>query len=98
MKTVFAVPWIEVESGWGERPEGYAIFEDRKTCVKKTKAASKRGVYKGGYCGPNRPMVYYEIPWSVLTAKLKKELKETGRAHSENHWKPKMKGDTTYIS
>jgi hypothetical protein len=41
MKVVFAVEYIEVEYGWGDRPEGYALYLDKDECVKQTKKASK---------------------------------------------------------
>lgn len=62
MKTLFAVPWIEVEYGWGDRPEGYKVFESEEECIKQTKEDSFKGNYEGGYFGPVRPLYYYETP------------------------------------
>ena len=64
MKTLYAVPWIEIEYGWGSRPEGYKIFEDLQECIEKTKTDSSNGNYEssGGYLGPERPLYYYETP------------------------------------
>lgn len=64
MKTRYAVPWIEVEYGWGERSEGYKVFEDLDECISSTKVSSENGNYEsgGGYMGPERPLHYYETP------------------------------------
>lgn len=62
MKTLFAVPWIEVEYGWGDRPEGFKVFESEEQCIEQTKKDSDNGNYDGGYCGPVRPSHYYETP------------------------------------
>lgn len=64
MKTLFAVPWIEVEYGWGSRDEGYKVFDTLEECVAATKHDSIKGNYEsgGGYCGPERPLVYFETP------------------------------------
>lgn len=62
MKTLFAVPWIEVEYGWGERFEGYKVFKTIEECIKQTKEDSLNGGYEGGYIGPVRPLYYYETP------------------------------------
>lgn len=63
MKILYAVPWIEVEYGWGDRPEGYKIFDDLETCISSTKESSANGNYESGngYFGPFRPLGYYEI-------------------------------------
>lgn len=62
MKTLFAVPWIEVEYGWGDRPEGYKVFDSLEECLSSSKKSSAEGNYEGGYFGPLRPMYYYETP------------------------------------
>lgn len=62
-KSLYLVPWIEVEMGWGSRPEGYRVFLDLETCKRETKRASQEGPYKGGYFGPERPLHYYEVPY-----------------------------------
>ena len=62
MKILFAVPWIEIEYGWGEREEGYKIFDNLDDCINSTNMSSENGNYDGGYCGPVRPLHYYETP------------------------------------
>lgn len=62
MKTLYAVPWIEVEYGWGERSEGFKVFDDLDTCIESTKKSSFDGNYDGGYMGPERPIRYCETP------------------------------------
>ncbi len=64
MKTLFAVPWIEVEYGWGDRPEGFKVFDNLEECISSSKESSATGNYEsgGGYFGPERPLHYYEIP------------------------------------
>lgn len=62
MKTLFAVPWIEVEYGWGSRDEGYKVFGNLEDCKLSTKREVEKGNYPGGYIGPVKPVVYYEIP------------------------------------
>jgi len=59
-KILFAVEWIEVEYGWGDRPEGYLVFDNLNKCIEDTKESSKTGNYEGGYMGPVRPLGYYE--------------------------------------
>jgi len=58
MKTYYLVPWIEVEYGWGDRPEGYKVFTDQQTCITQTKIDSDNGNYDLGYIGPVRPCYY----------------------------------------
>jgi len=62
MKTLYAVPWIEVEYGWGDRPEGFKVFDNLDECLESSKTSSENGNYDGGYMGPERPMYYYETP------------------------------------
>ena len=62
MKIKYAVPWIEVEYGWGDRPEGYKVFDDLDQCKIHTSKDSETGNYRGGYMGPIRPLHYYETP------------------------------------
>ena len=83
MKTLYAVPWIEVEYGWGERPEGYKIFEDLEECIKSSKESSENGNYKGGYCGPERPLYYYETPDEIVGSfpKFVKSIKYKSNPH-----------------
>ena len=60
MKTLYAVEWVEVEYGWGERPEGFKIFDNLEECITSTKESSQNGNYEsgGGYFGPKRPLEY----------------------------------------
>jgi hypothetical protein len=62
MNIIYAVPWIEVEYGWGDRPEGYKVFNTLEECITSTKESSNKGNYNGGYFGPARPLGYYEVP------------------------------------
>ena len=62
MKTLYAVPWIEVEYGWCSRDEGYKVFDNLDDCIKLSKEESADGNYDGGYFGPERPLYYYETP------------------------------------
>lgn len=61
MKILYAVPQIEVEYGWGDRPEGFKVFESLEDCIQSTKESSEKGNYPGGYMGPVRPLHYYEV-------------------------------------
>lgn len=63
MKKLYAVPWIEVEYGWGSRPEGYKVFDNFEECIQDTLKSSETGNYKSGdgYFGPERPLSYYEF-------------------------------------
>lgn len=62
MKVLYAVPWIEVEYNWGERPEGYQIYDDLERCINETRKSSANGNYSSGdgYFGPERPLHYFE--------------------------------------
>ncbi len=68
---MYLVPWIEVEYGWGDRPEGYKVFTDEKEMIKTTNHDSENGNYEGGggYFGPIRPLCYYEAPFDKNIAK-----------------------------
>ena len=94
MKVVYAVAYIEIEYGWGERPEGYALYLDKDKCAAQTKESSKHGNYESGegYYGPVRPLSYREVPYDSLDEKLKKELDDKGVTHTDNHWSPKFEG------
>jgi len=61
MKTLFAVPWIESEAGWGAKPVGYKVFDNLEECKNSTVESSNSS---GGdyYIGPERPLHYYETP------------------------------------
>lgn len=85
MKVLYAVPWIEIEYGWGSRPEGYKLFESLEECKKQTAIDSEVGNYSGGggYCGPERPLHYYEttheinipLPGFINNLKFKSNIK-----------------------
>lgn len=99
MKVVYGVPWIEVEFGWGERPEGYLLFLDKEQCIKKTQEDSATGPYDGGYyCGPVRPLYYVEIPFDSLEDSLKERLSKFQNVFSPNTWKPRFAGAKIPIS
>ena len=63
-KSLYLVPWIEVEYGWGDRPEGYKVFNNLEECIQTTNKDSNNGNYAGGYCGPERPLMYCETPYN----------------------------------
>ena len=101
MKTVYAVRWLEVEFGWGDRPEGYKLFLNLDLCLKDTKACLVKGNYKGGYCGPERPAFYVEVPFDSLEEKFQKALDEGGESCSvftDNHWSPKFQSSPKYVT
>lgn len=62
MKVLFAVPYLEIEYGWGERDHDYKVYDNLEECIEATKKASANGNYPGGYYGPERPLHYYETP------------------------------------
>ena len=71
MKILFAVPYIEVEYGWGEHSEGYKVFDNLEQCINTTQEESMNGNFPSGgggyfgperYFGPVRPLHYYETP------------------------------------
>jgi hypothetical protein len=62
MNILFAVPYLEIEYGWGERDYSYKVYDNLEECIKATKEASDTGNYEGGYYGPQRPLHYYETP------------------------------------
>ena len=62
MTILYAVPWIEVEFGWGSRPEGFKVFDSLEECIKNTKERFADGDYGTGYFGPVSPLCYYETP------------------------------------
>lgn len=88
-KVVYGVPWIEID--FGSRPEGWELFLHKEECVKSTLKASKDGSYNdGGYYGPVRPLMYYEIPIDSIPYNLKNFLLilETNRKDKEEQQKP----------
>lgn len=90
MRIVYGVQHIEVE--FGQRCEGWALFADSDECVKRTKQASKDGVYDGGYLGPERPLHYYEIPFDSLEEHMQTAIDEMGYSGTRNNWQPKFRG------
>ncbi len=88
---VFAVEWIEVE--FGQRAEGYRVFKDLELCKRSTLASSDKGAYEGGYCGPRRPLHYFEVPASALDAVDLDMLSKPGTTFVCTHerWEPKYK-------
>lgn len=94
MKTVYAVPYIEIEFGWGSRPFGYKVYKDRELCMKETKEksaqAGKEAQEGSDYYGPERPSMYYEIPADCLPEEGKKHLKKNASWHSPDNWRPKF--------
>jgi hypothetical protein len=77
MEVLYAVEWVEID--FGRRPEGYKVFSDKEVCVESTKKSSIDGPYSdGGYCGPVRPLHYYEIPPVALTERQIQVLKMKG--------------------
>ena len=95
MKVVFGVQWIEIE--FGQRLEGWSLFTNAEECVERTKEASAKGPYPGGYIGPERPLRMYEIPFDSLDKETQKDLKKKGTAHTANNWQPKFKDSGTSI-
>lgn len=95
MEIAFAVEIIEVE--FGERSEGYTIYRNKQTCIRRTKKCSETGAYKGGYYGPRRPLRYYEVPMETLPEDIQETLKKSSRAHTKNNWHPTMKSDPISI-
>lgn len=100
MDIVYIVPWVEIESG--ERPEGYKVFIDKEDCIRETILDSRRGVHKTSYCGPKRPLRYYEIEWEVLEENIRQDLRrqvneikeiEYYFSFSSNYWKPDLKSN-----
>lgn len=95
MLVVYAVEWVESE--FGKRPEGYKIFTDKGHCIEQTRKDREKGPYSdgSGYCGPEIPVGYYEVPWECLEEKVKETLMEqTGERRvtfSSNNWEPKFK-------
>lgn len=68
---MYLVPWIEIEYGWGDRPEGYKVFDNKEKMIESTKESSVKGNYESGrgYFGPIRPLCYYEAPFDEEVVK-----------------------------
>jgi len=60
MKVLYAVRWMDIEYGWGAKPDGFKIYDDLQQCIYDTKEKSESGNYEDGYFGPERPLGYYE--------------------------------------
>ena len=98
MRIIYAVPWIEVEFGFGQRDEGHKLFVDLAECIASSKESSRTGCSNGGYIGPERPLHYYEVPFDVLEKNAQEALNSGKTINwSSNHWRPKMKSDPNYI-
>lgn len=93
--TIYGVPWIEVE--FGQREQGFKLFTNKEHCISSTLEDSKNGSYDGGYIGPERPLYYYEIPFSCLDKGIKSKLKLGKGCFTEDNFKPKFKSDKIYI-
>ena len=100
---VYIVKWIEIE--FGERDEGYKIFLYLEDCIQVSKLDSERGAYQGGYCGPQRPIGYYETSWECLEEKTQESLRHAVNAgeggipwaFSTKQWEPHLKSEWTSI-
>lgn len=76
----YCVPHIEVEFGWGSRPNGYEIFLDEKVCksqtLKSLAHAHARVMHNGEcYFGPEMPARYYKVPFDCLEPEIANEAK-----------------------
>ncbi len=60
MKIMYAVPWVDIEYGWGGKSDGYKVFETIDECITESIKDSENGNYEGGYIGPERPLIYCE--------------------------------------
>ena len=97
MRVVYAVEWLEID--FGQRPEGYILYNHLEQCKALTKNASARGPcggdepgYRGpAYCGPARPLCYYEVPFDSLEEEYQKRLNKRHICSTSNYWKPKFK-------
>ena len=69
MNILYIVPWVDVEFGWGSKPDGYRVYKNFDEMVTHTKESSKTGLSNGGYYGPEKPLSYYEIPYDKQIAK-----------------------------
>ena len=91
---IYGVEWLEVEPGWGRKPEGYKLFKDVKTCIEVTKKDLERCRDKGSgyYIGPLHPAAYVEIPFICLQEECKAGFRD-GRdwVFSTNNWEPRYK-------
>lgn len=90
MKTVFGVPYIEVECGWGSRPWGWKLFPDIETAATQAALDSNEGPSDGGYLGPERPIYIYEIPADSLPKDFLERI-DTNWYHTDDYWTPRFK-------
>jgi len=87
---IYGVEWIEVE--FGQRPEGWRLFLDKRVCIDSTKESSEKGADVHGYLGPVRPLRYYEIPaMSIDDPAVIRQLREQRTAFTDNFWSPKFR-------
>jgi len=95
MEIVYAVRYIEVEFGWGDRPFGWKLYTDKERCKTETKQKSTEAgndAQNGSdYYGPERPLVYEEIPLDCIDEKDKEILFANGVVHTADRWEPKFK-------
>lgn len=93
-KVVFGVEWVEVEPGWGTRPEGWKISLTLEEAKAEAKRASAAGPYEngGGYCGPVRPLYVQEILTDDLPEGEKMSLETQPFTFTANYWMPKWIG------
>jgi len=83
MKTLYAVPWVDIEYGWSYNEDGYKIFDDIAECIKLTKQDSYNANSDGAYYGPMRPLHYIkttdeiEGPYPTHVDDLKRENNKT---------------------
>ena len=91
MKTIFGVKWIEVEYGWGDRPEGWKLYATLQEAIDGAKADSANGNFEGGYCGPTRPVTVVEIDAAEIQPITAGGL-ASGPTFTANHWNPQNPG------
>lgn len=60
-KKYYAVPEIDVEFGWGSRPDGFYVYDDLEIMKEETKRRIKEGGYSEGYIGPVKPPCFIEF-------------------------------------
>lgn len=62
---VYIVPWIESESGWGQKNDGYKIFSDLESAKVISALDIKKGPNSDGslYIGPEKPITYFKAKY-----------------------------------
>lgn len=93
---VFGIPWIEID--FGQKPQGWKLYSDKRTAWAETSKASKDGSYSGGYYGPVRPLMLYMIPRRSLDAKQIEALNVKGKVRTDDLWEPKFKAECCVVS